>query len=497
MFDTMRMLASLVALAALGVSQTSQPGGILIVNGTVIDGTGGPPRQASVRIRGDRIAEVGALDAQPGEQVIDAAGLVVAPGFIDLHSHADRGLEQQPDVESQVRQGITTALVGQDGGSTMPIAEFFERIESARPAINYATSVGHGTVRRLVMGADFTRAATPAEIETMRALVDRGMRDGAVGLSSGLEYDPGFYSEPSELVELAKAAAAHGGFYSSHVRDEENEVFDAWREAIDVGRRAKLPVHISHMKLASMPVWGRAAEALKILEEAKAEGLDVTGDWYPYPYWQSAIYVLLPDRDFENREKWTTGLEEIGGPQNVLVIGYRPDPSYNGRTIAQIAESTGRDAVTTIIEMIRAAGPGIGIIGTSMAEEDMARIFVHPQVLICSDGGISGRHPRGYGAFPRVLARYVREKKLLSLEEAIAKMTGRSAARLGMPERGAIAAGKFADIVIFDPRTIADRGTPETPDVHPLGIRDVIVNGEVVLRDGSMTGARPGRGLKR
>jgi N-acyl-D-amino-acid deacylase len=492
----MRSLVFAIAIAAVGFVQP-QPAGILIVNGTVIDGTGHPRRQAAVRIKGDRIVEVGSLTPVAGEEVIDAGGLVVAPGFIDLHSHADRGLEQQPDVESQVRQGITTALVGQDGGSTMPIADFFERLESARPAINYATSVGHGTVRRLVMGGDFKRAATPAEIETMKALVDRGMRDGAVGLSSGLEYDPGFYAELSELVELARAAAAHGGFYSSHVRDEENEVFDAWREAITIGRRAKLPVHISHMKLASKPVWGRADEALKILENAKAEGLDVTGDWYPYPYWQSAIYVLIPDRDFENREKWTTGLEEVGGAQNVLVIGYRPDPAYNGRTIAQIAESTGRDAVTTIIEMIREAGPGIGIIGTSMIEEDMERIFRHPQVLICSDGGISGRHPRGYGAFPRVLARYVREKGLLPLEEAIAKMTGRSAARLGMPERGTIAAGQFADIVIFDPRTIEDRGTPEQPDVAPIGIRDVLVNGEFVLRDGAMTAARPGRGLRR
>lgn len=492
----MRTTIVILALAVAGFVQPSSTG-ILIVNGTVIDGTGAASRQAAVRIRGDRIVAVGALAPQPGEQVIDAAGLVVAPGFIDLHSHADRGVDQRPDAESQVRQGITTALVGQDGGGTMPVAEFFERIASANPAINYATSVGHGTVRRLVMGGDFGRAATAAEIETMKALVDRGMRDGAVGLSSGLEYDPGFYAGPSELIEVAKAAAAHGGFYSSHVRDEENDVFDAWREAIDVGRQARLPVHISHMKLASKPVWGKADEALRILEQAKAEGLDVTGDWYPYTYWQSAIYVLIPDRDFENREKWTTGLEEIGGPQNVLITGYRPDPSYNGRTVAQLAEASGKDAVTIIIEMIRAAGPGIGIIGTSMTEEDLARIVVHPQVLICSDGAMSGPHPRGYGAFPRVLARYVREKKLLSLEGAIAKMTSRSAARLGMPERGTIAPGRFADMIIFDPATIQDRGTPDEPAVSPVGIRDVIVNGEAVLRDGKMTGARPGRGLRR
>jgi N-acyl-D-amino-acid deacylase len=495
----MRYLATVFAVVlAFGTGQAQPPSTILISNGTVIDGTGAAGRPAAVRVRGDRIVEVGAaIAAQPGDVVIDAAGMVVAPGFIDMHSHADRGLAEHPDVASQVMQGITLAVVGQDGGSALPIVEFLEGVASAKPAINYATSVGHGTVRGVVMGADFKRAATPQEIETMKALVDRGMRDGALGLSSGLEYDPGFYSTPDELVALAGVVAHHGGFYSSHVRDEENDVFAAWKEAIDVGRRAKLPVQLSHVKLASKPVWGRAGEALKLLEDARREGLDVTADWYPYTYWQSAMYVLIPDRDFENRKKWEVGLEEIGGPQNVLVTGYRPDPSYNGRTVAEIAQSTARDPVTTIIEMIRAAGPGIGIIGTSMAEEDLAAIFRHPQVLICSDGGIAGRHPRGYGAFPRVLARFVREQKLVPLEEAIAKMTSRSASRLGFTDRGMLAAGKAADIVVFDPRTIEDRGTPREPAQPPVGMTHVIVNGEVVLRDGRPTEARPGRALRR
>jgi N-acyl-D-amino-acid deacylase len=334
-------------------------------------------------------------------------------------------------------------------------------------------------------------------METMKALVERGMLDGAVGLSSGLEYDPGFFSAPAELVELARVAARHGGFYSSHVRDEENGVFDAWREAIDVGRKARLPVQISHMKLASKPVWGKSAEGLRILEDARREGLDVMADWYPYTYWQSAMYVLIPDRDFENRAKWETGLEEIGGPGNVLVTDYRPDPSYNGRTVEQIAQSLKKDAVTVIIGMINAAGPGIGIIGTSMTEDDLDRFFAHPQVLICSDGGLSGRHPRGYGAFPRVLARFVREKKLVPLEEAIAKMTSRTAARIGMTERGLIAPGKYADVVVFDAAAIADRGTPAEPSLAPIGMRHVIVNGEAVLRDGQPTAARPGRALRR
>jgi N-acyl-D-amino-acid deacylase len=429
--------------------------------------------------------------------VIDMAGLVVAPGFIDMHSHASGGLEEHPDAASQVMQGITTALVGQDGGSDLPIADFFERIERVHPAINYATSVGHGTVRGIVMGGDFRRAASAGEIQTMKALVDRAMRDGAVGLSSGLEYDPAFYAKPDELVEVARAAAAHGGFYSSHVRDEENEVFEAWREAIDVGRKAKMPVQISHIKLASKPVWGRGAEAVTLLEHARRDGVDVTADWYPYTYWQSSIYVLIPDRDFENRAKWETGLDEIGGAGNVLITNYRPDPSFNGRTVEEIAKATGKDPVSQIVEMIRTAGPGIGIIGTSMDEDDLSVFAAHPQVLICSDGGITGRHPRGYGAFPRVLGRYVRERGVLTLHEAIAKMTSRSAARIGMPDRGLLAAGKYADIVVFDPKIIADRGTPQEPSLAPVGMRHVIVNGEIVLRDGQQTEARPGRGLRR
>lgn len=495
----MRYFLALSLTAVIGAAQPpAQPAGILLANGTVIDGSGGAPRAASVRIRGDRVVEIGpALAPSEGEQVIDVSGLTVAPGFIDAHSHADRGIEQDPGASSQVLQGITTALVGQDGGSPMPVSDFLERVDTLHPAINYASSVGHGSVRSLVMGADFRRAATPAEIETMKALVERGMLDGAVGLSSGLEYDPGFYSNPSELVELARVAARHGGFYSSHVRDEENGVLDAWREAIDVGRKAGLPVQISHIKLASKPVWGKSAEALKVLEDARRGGVDVTADWYPYTYWQSSIYVLIPDRDFENRAKWETGLDEIGGAGNVLVTGYRPDPAYNGRTLQQIADAAEKDPVTLIIEMIRTAGPGIGIIGTSMTDEDLARFFAHPQVIICSDGGLSGRHPRGYGAFPRVLGRFVRERGLVTLEEAIAKMTSRTAARIGLEDRGLLSADKYADVVVFDARTIIDRGTPQEPSLAPVGMRHVIVNGQLVLRDGKPTSARPGRALRR
>ncbi len=489
--------AALVGLAAVPAAQSGGPS-ILIRGGTVVDGTGAPRARADLRVQGDTIVEMaGSLEPEAGERVIDAAGLVVAPGFIDMHSHVSAQIAERPDAESQVRQGVTTTLVGQDGSSDLPISDFFETLGRVRPAINLATSVGAGTVRGIVMGGDFRRAATTDEIATMSALVERAMLDGAIGLSSGLEYDPGFYATPDEMVALARVAARHGGFYSSHVRDEENAALDAWREAIDVGRQAGLPVEISHIKLAVQPVWSQAAEGLKVLEDARREGLTVTADWYPYTYWQSAMYVLIPDRDFENREKWRVGLAEIGGAKNVLVTAYRPDPSYNGKTLEEIARLRGEDAVTTVIAMIREAGPGIGIIGTSMDEEDLATFFTHPQVLICSDGNIAGSHPRGYGTFPRVLARYVREGRLLSLEEAIAKMTGRSARQAGLTDRGTLARGRKADVVVFDPDTIEDRATKAQPDQMAVGVAYVLVNGVVVLDVGKMTGERPGLGLRR
>lgn len=489
--------AALFGLAAVGTGQTGGSS-ILIRGGTIIDGTGAPRARADLRVQGDTIVEVAAsLEPAAGEREIDAEGLVIAPGFIDMHSHVSAQIAERPDAESQVRQGVTTTLVGQDGSSDLPISDFFDTLARVRPAINLATSVGAGTVRGIVMGGDFRRAATADEIVTMSALVERAMLDGAIGLSSGLEYDPGFYATPDEMVALATVAARHGGFYSSHVRDEENAALDAWREAMDVGRRAGLPVEISHIKLAVEPVWGLAAEGLKVLEEARREGITVMADWYPYTYWQSAMYVLIPDRDFENRDKWRVGLAEIGGAKNVLVTAYRPDPTYDGKTLEEIARLRREDPVTTVIAMIREAGPGIGIIGTSMDEEDLATFVAHPQVIICSDGNIAGSHPRGYGTFPRVLARYVREGKLVSLEDAVAKMTGRSARQAGLSDRGVIARGRKADIVVFDLETIEDRATKEEPDRMSVGVRYVVVNGVVVLDDGQMTGERPGRGLRR
>jgi N-acyl-D-amino-acid deacylase len=495
--------ALLAAVQSMAVAQASTakdgaPASLLIRGGNVLDGTGAPAKRLDVRVVGDEIAEIAAsLSPRPGERVINATGLTVTPGFIDMHSHADRGLGRMPSAESQVRQGITTAVVGQDGGSSLPVSDFFEEVDRLHPGINYASMIGHGTVRGAVMGEDFRRAATPAELQAMKVMVERGMKDGAVGLSSGTEYDPGFYSTPAEVQALARVVAPYGGYYASHVRDEENGVLDAWREVIDVGRASGIPVHISHAKLASKPVWGKAPQALALLDSAERAGVKVTADWYPYTYWSSSIYVVIPDRDYDNRQKWEVALDEIGGAGHILVTSYRPDSSLEGKTIAEIAALRKSDSITTIIDMIHTAGPNIGIIATAMDEKDLERFVADPRMTICSDGGLSGAHPRGYGAFPRVLSEYVRKRGVIKLPEAIAKMTSRSAAVLGFEERGVIAKGKKADIVLLDPARVEDRATKLKPAQDPVGIPYVIVNGEVVLDNGRMTDARPGRALRR
>ncbi len=491
-------LGTVVAVTASAAAQLppAQPP-ILIRNGTVLVGDGSTPVRLDLRIRGGRIVGMAPrLVPENGEREIDATGLMVAPGFIDLHSHADRGLDQDPGAESHVRQGITTALIGQDGSSPLPISGFLDRVDALGTAINFAALVGHGTVRSLVMGADFRRAATESEIGTMAALVDRGMADGAFGLSSGLEYDPGHYSEAGELRAIAAAVRRRGGFYASHVRDEERGVLAAWREAIDVGRRTGVPVHISHMKLAARSTWGRAAEALLLVDSAAMEGLDVTGDWYPYPFWSSSIYVLVADRQLESLGHWEDALREVGGAENVLITGFGPDSTLNGKSLAEVALARGADPAGTAIALIREGGPRIGVIVTAMQEADLEEIAAHPRVMIASDGSLHGAHPRNYGAFPRVLSEYVRSRAVISLPDAVRKMTSAPAARLGLGDRGTLAPGWRADIVIFDAASVQDTGTRLRPAGQPRGIHHVIVNGELVLEAGRMTGARPGRAIR-
>lgn len=475
---------------------------VLVRGGVLCDGRGARRRRADVRVVGDRIGAVGILRPEPGERVIDAGGLVVAPGFIDTHSHADGGLFNDLAAETQVRQGITTAVVGQDGGSRFPLADLWRDMAKTPPAINLASFVGHGGLRGRVLGDDYKRPSTPAEIRQMRALALQEMRAGALGLSSGLEYDPGLYATEDEVVALAEVASLLGGIYISHVRDEENEALESFAELIRIARRAGLPAQISHIKLGSSPVWGKARRVLQTMADVRRDGVEITADVYPYTYWQSSIIVIIPTRDWSDRKAWEKGLAEIGGPQNVLLSEYTPDPAWKGKTLAQISEQTRRDPVTVVQEIVeRTHGKGAtgreGVVVTAMQEKDLETFLSDPHVMFCTDGGLKGSHPRGAGSYPRVFGRYVRERRLISLEEAVRKATSLPAGRMGLRDRGVVASGKAADLVVFDPDAIRDMATVARPQAPPLGMVHVLVNGKMALEGGRAVGGGGGRGLRR
>jgi N-acyl-D-amino-acid deacylase len=493
------------ARAARRAAAPPAPATTLIANAVVVDGTGAPRRAAAVRLRGGRVVEVGALSAAPGETVIDARGLVLAPGFIDTHSHGDGGIFDHPDALGAVSQGISTIVVGQDGGFQWPLAEFFARLERSPAAVNVASYAGHGRLRRKVMGDDFRRPARPDELARMRELLEEELRAGALGLSTGLEYDPGIYSAPAEVVDLAKVAARAGGRYISHVRSEDRHFWAAIDEIIDVGREAKIPVQVSHLKLAMRSLWGQTDRLLRTFEQARASGVDVTADIYPYLYWQSTLTVLFPERDFDDRATAELVLREIATPPDLLLGTFAPEPSYAGKTLEEIARRRGTDAPATLMALIREAldyekrtgQDAESVIGTSMSEPDLERLLAWPHANICTDGELAGRHPRGFGTYPRVLGRYVRERKVMSLEEAVRKMTSLAAANVGLRDRGTLTAGAFADLVLFDPATVADRATTEKPQEVSAGVKTVWVNGAVVFEAGAATAARPGRVLGR
>ena len=482
----------------VGALAAQQPASTLITNADVIDGAGGPSRRVSVRLTGDRITAIGTLTATQGDRVIDARGLTLAPGFIDTHSHHDRGLIDQRDALGALSQGITTIVVGQDGGSPYPLAEFFSKLEGAPPAVHVASYVGHGTLRRRVMGTDFKRAATADEVAKMSELLRAEMQAGALGLSTGLEYDPGIYSDPSEVIALAKVVAPFGGRYISHMRSEDREFWKALDETINIGRQAKIPVQVSHIKLAMRSLWKQHVKLLATLNAARKEGIQLTADIYPYTYWQSGMTVLFPNRDFQNRASAEFALNEVTSPEGLLVVRYQRDRSYEGKTLAEIAKLRGTDPPQTMMDMLKEAGEeDIGIVATSMDEKDVAEIMKWPFANICSDGTSTGGHPRGFGAFPRVLGRYVREQKITTLTDAIRRMTSLSAANVGLKQRGLIAQGHYADLVLFDPNTVIDRATTKDPRALSEGIDTVWVSGEIVFQNGKATGRYPGKVLKR
>jgi len=506
-----RLLAASVIATAIATACTKSAApvparpGFLITNASVIDGSGSPARRASVRVEGDRIAAMGELAARSGETVIDAHGLTLAPGFIDTHSHADDDLFEHPEALAVVSQGITTIIGGQDGGSPIPLARYLDSLQKSPGAVNVGMYVGHGSIRDSVMGEDFKRVATPAEVDRMKAMLASEMQAGAIGLSSGLEYDPGIYSDPSEVIALAKVAASFGGRYISHIRSEDYAFWKAIDEIITIGREAKLPVQISHTKLAMRDLWGHADSLVRILDAARKSGVDITADVYPYLYWHSTLTVLFPKRDFENRTSAEFALTQTSTPGGLLLGHYEPNPSYAGKTVAEISKLRGTDSITTLIDLIRdseamrkrTGHSSESVIGTSMVEPDVELIMKWPYTNLSTDGSLDGPHPRGYGAFPRFLGRYVRERKVMPLEEAVHRMTSLAAEHMGIKDRGRITPGMFADLVLFDPATVIDRATPAEPHLVSVGIARVWVNGAEVFADGKTTAARPGKVIRR
>lgn len=484
---------------------SADPPSQLITHVSIIDGTGEQAREGAVRILGGKITDVGDLLARPNDTVFDGGGLVLAPGFIDTHSHADDELLEQPGALAAVSQGITSVIIGQDGNSPFPLLDFRLRLLDQPVAVNIAAFSGHNTIRAHVLRDNYQREASEPEIAVMSQFLREDLQAGALGLGTGLEYDPGIYSLTEEVITLAKIASEYGGRYISHVRSEDRWFEKAIDEIIEIGREADIPVQVSHIKLALASLWGSAPEILAKMDQARARGVDITADIYPYEYWQSGMMVLLPKRDITDRGEVEFALTDLAPPEGLWFTRFDPQPEYVGKTLVEVADLRGVDPVTAFMELIaeseemsnRTGEDADMIIGTSMQEADIRALMAWPHTNICTDGSLDDLHPRGAGSFPRVLGRYVREQGLLSLEQAIHKMTGLSAKHMGFEDRGIIRPGAVADLVLFDPETVIDHATPQDPGALSTGISKVWVSGQIVFENGLETGLLPGRFISR
>jgi N-acyl-D-amino-acid deacylase len=523
-----------------------------IEGGLVIDGTGAAGGRSDVGIRDERIVALGNLEREPAGSRLQASGKVVAPGFIDVHSHSDWRLWANRRAESKVRQGVTTEVVGNCGFSPAPatteflddlrgfalhvprgmdfrwrsVGEYFRALDGDGLAVNVIQLVGHGTLRVATMGFA-RREPTAAELARMQALLGQAIEDGAWGLSTGLIYAPGSYARTEEIVQVAGAAARRRGLYASHIRGEGATLLAAVEEAIQVGREAELPVQVSHLKAAGRPNWGKVAAALALVDAARAEGVDVMADVYPYTASSTTLRTLLPDWALEGglpamaarlgdpavRERIRGELEApvTGGSlldrigwENIMV-SYAPSrKDAEGMRLSELGAARGLDPLDAALELIAGDEGKAYMILFQLDEADLRRALGHPHVMIGSDGsalapygelGVGKPHPRSYGTFPRVLGEYAREQRVLSLSQAVHKMTGLPARRLGLPDRGVVRVGARADLVVFDPRSVGDLATYEDPHRYPAGIENVLVNGRFVIKNGEHTGSLPGRVL--
>ncbi len=510
-----------LALGLLPFLAAAADDDVLIRNARVIDGSGNAWFRADVAIKDGHIAAVGRLGSRSAARVIDARERILAPGFIDVHTHIEGSVERHPGGENFLLDGVSTVITGNCGSSELNLAAWFDQLDRLGLGLNVATLVGHNSVRREIMGMA-NRQATPEELRRMQALVDRAMRDGAVGFSTGLEYTPGTYANTDEIVALAKSAAAYGGVYASHMRNEGIHEIEAITEAVNVGKQAGMPVEISHLKIDRPTVWGASDQSLALIEKFRREGVDVVADQYPYDRSSSSLSLRLPSwaladgklkerlADPATRRKIVEGMKqilaEIGTPDYgfATVARFAANPSYEGKTIPEINKMMGRgpgvdNQIDTILDMMNAGGAAMTY--RVMGEADIEHIMRWPFTAIASDGGIvqmgeGHPHPRAYGTNARVLAEYVRTRGVLKLEDAIRRMTSLPARTFSLRDRGLVREGMAADLVIFDPARVEDKATYEKPHQYSEGFDYVLVNGKVAVEEGKITGARGGMALR-
>ena len=518
---------------------------IIIRNGTIVDGLNNKSFQSDLGIAGDQIRVIGPLSMAEARTVLDASGKIVAPGFIDIHAHSDaRELLLNPKGESKIRQGVTTEISGNCGGSSFPLSKdvseeerqysersgltrdwfdlegYFSRLKRTGLVFNYATLVGQGSVRELVLG-DARRKPNAEELERMKNLVARAMEQGAIGISTGLEYSPSGFASTEEVIELCRTAAVYGGFYATHMRSEDSRVVEALAEAIHIAEAAKLPLEISHFKVCGTTYWWKLPKMFDLVERSRERGLDVTADRYPYTAYNTGLSIFYPNRVLDGgNEAFVMKLKDPGERlkmkeetfeklegtpwESILLVDMNKEENKPlvGKTIQQAASEAHQDPYEFSCDLLIKEGGDVSITGFGMDEEGTEQVLKHPLVMLCSDGSALAPtgplhggmpHPRNYGTFPRFLGHYVRERKIMGLPEAIKKMTSMPAAKVGLKDRGAIRTGNCADLVIFDPSTIADKATYTDPEQYPVGIDYVIVNGKVIVDHGAHSGELAGK----